>query len=84
LSGILSADFINIASSAFLAKESEDQNLFIKFPIWGHLSNKLSDGHAGFNGNLITAQQAIDVYRRLIQSSPHIVSQPGMTAIDHP
>ena len=69
LSGIFSANFVNISSSAFLAKMGENQSLFAKFPIWGALVKKMNAGCAAVNSNLAKTQQYIDIYERMLQRS---------------
>ena len=69
LSGIFAADFVNTASSAFLAKMGENQSPFAKFPIWGALVEKMNACCAAVNSNLAKTQQYIDIYERMLQRS---------------
>ena len=69
LSGILSANFVNTSSSAFLANMGEFRNRFAILPFWEMLKIKMRAGSASINSNLAKRQQYIDIYERLLQQS---------------
>jgi len=79
LSGILSADFVNIASSVFMVQRSESRGLFMEFPFWGLLANKVSTGCAAFNSNFDKTRKFIDIYERMIQRylPEYLLAAPG-------
>jgi starch synthase len=69
LSGILSADFVNASSSAFLSNMAQNQNAFAKLQLWELLVTKMSAGCAAISSNISKVQQHIAIYQKMLQRS---------------
>ena len=69
LSGILSADFVNASSSAFLSNMALKQSALTKLRLWELLVTKMSAGCAAISSNISKVQPHIAIYERMLQRS---------------
>ena len=67
LSGILAANFVNVTTSVFLARNGEYQNPLAESPFWEVLARKKIAGCAAVNSDLAKTEQYLEIYRRLLQ-----------------
>jgi starch synthase/alpha-amylase len=78
LSGILSANFVNVSSDFFMARNGEYQSPIAELPFWEVLAQKKSAGCAKINSNLAKTEQYIEIYKQLLQQ---FLSQPEQEKI---